>query len=218
SQGRRSQPAGRIVEIPRPTLSDNGSTAAAPAVRRSDVDAGRWPDVARLPSAGPGRTAAARYLTDRALNRLGLTPLSAGAHSSAAGPRLILHDPAAFHRRIGRHGLTGFGESYMAGEWDSDDLPGALTVLAEHVDELVPATLRRLRGLWVSARPAADRNTQAGARANVRHHYDLSNEFYALLLDESMAYSCAYWTRPEDPAYTLADAQRDKLELIFRKL
>lgn len=50
------------------------------------------------------------------------------------------------------------------------------------------------------------------------HHYDLSNDFYALFLDESMAYSCAYWARPDDPAYTLADAQRDKLELICRKL
>ncbi|MGW1931705.1 class I SAM-dependent methyltransferase, partial [Streptomyces sp. NPDC001919] len=55
-------------------------------------------------------------------------------------------------------------------------------------------------------------------RAAISHHYDLSNDFYALLLDESMAYSCAYWTRPDDPAYTLADAQRDKVELICRKL
>ncbi|MFB6693207.1 MULTISPECIES: class I SAM-dependent methyltransferase [Streptomyces] len=204
-----------MVEIPRPTLSDNGSTAAAPAVRRSDVDAGRWPDVARLPSAGPGRTAAARYLTDRALNRLGLTPLSAGAHSSAAGPRLILHDPAAFHRRIGRHGLTGFGESYMAGEWDSDDLPGALTVLAEHVDELVPATLRRLRGLWVSARPAADRNTQAGARANVRHHYDLSNDLFSAFLDPTLTYSSAVFTAFPARFESLASAQHRKIDRLL---
>ncbi|MFD3457341.1 class I SAM-dependent methyltransferase, partial [Streptomyces sp. NPDC058691] len=55
-------------------------------------------------------------------------------------------------------------------------------------------------------------------RAAISHHYDLSNEFYELLLDPSMAYSCAYWTRADDPAYGLADAQRDKLELICRKL
>ncbi|MFE3287125.1 class I SAM-dependent methyltransferase, partial [Streptomyces sp. NPDC059233] len=55
-------------------------------------------------------------------------------------------------------------------------------------------------------------------RAGISHHYDLSNDFYALLLDETMAYSCAYWTRRDDPAYTLADAQRDKLDLICRKL
>ncbi|KIF72662.1 cyclopropane-fatty-acyl-phospholipid synthase, partial [Streptomyces sp. AcH 505] len=54
-------------------------------------------------------------------------------------------------------------------------------------------------------------------RAAISHHYDLSNEFYALLLDETMAYSCGYWTSDE-PGYSAADAQRDKLELICRKL
>lgn len=54
-------------------------------------------------------------------------------------------------------------------------------------------------------------------RAAISHHYDLSNDFYALLLDPRMAYSCAYWTS-EDPSYGLADAQRDKLDLIAGKL
>ncbi|WP_313410419.1 cyclopropane-fatty-acyl-phospholipid synthase family protein, partial [Aeromicrobium sp.] len=54
-------------------------------------------------------------------------------------------------------------------------------------------------------------------RAAIRHHYDLSNEFYALILDPHMAYSCAYWTS-DDADYTLADAQRDKLDLVCRKL
>ncbi len=59
---------------------------------------------------------------------------------------------------------------------------------------------------------AADRD-----RAAIAHHYDLSNDFYALILDESMAYSCAYW--PSDtPGLTLADAQRAKLDLVCRKL
>jgi cyclopropane-fatty-acyl-phospholipid synthase len=51
----------------------------------------------------------------------------------------------------------------------------------------------------------------------ISHHYDLSNALYALLLDEHMAYSCGYWTS-DDPSYTVADAQRDKLDLICRKL
>ena len=54
-------------------------------------------------------------------------------------------------------------------------------------------------------------------RAVISHHYDLSNEFYALILDENMAYSSAYWTSTA-PGYTLADAQRDKLDLVCRKL
>ncbi|MGW4700551.1 class I SAM-dependent methyltransferase, partial [Streptomyces sp. NPDC004285] len=68
------------------------------------------------------------------------------------------------------------------------------------------------------ARLTGGLHSAARDRAAISHHYDLSNDFYALLLDASMAYSCAYWTRPDDPAYTLADAQRDKLELICRKL
>lgn len=55
-------------------------------------------------------------------------------------------------------------------------------------------------------------------RAAVTHHYDVGNAFYRLVLGESMVYSCAYWRRPEDPAYTLEDAQRDKLDLVCRKL
>ncbi|OEV06759.1 SAM-dependent methyltransferase, partial [Streptomyces nanshensis] len=68
------------------------------------------------------------------------------------------------------------------------------------------------------ARPAGRLHSRARDRAAVSHHYDFSNDFYALLLDQSMAYSCGYWRRPGDPSYTLADAQHDKLELVCRKL
>jgi cyclopropane-fatty-acyl-phospholipid synthase len=52
-------------------------------------------------------------------------------------------------------------------------------------------------------------------RAAIAHHYDLSNEFYSLILDPSMAYSSGYYSKPET---TLAEAQRAKLDLICRKL
>jgi cyclopropane-fatty-acyl-phospholipid synthase len=71
-----------------------------------------------------------------------------------------------------------------------------------------PASQARLRGAVHSL---------LRDRAAISHHYDLSNDFYALLLDEHMAYSCAYFTS-EEPGYTLADAQRDKLDLVCRKL
>jgi cyclopropane-fatty-acyl-phospholipid synthase len=54
-------------------------------------------------------------------------------------------------------------------------------------------------------------------REAIRHHYDLSNDFYSLLLGDTMAYSCAYWAS-DDPAYDLDQAQRDKLDLVCRKL
>src|SRR6185369_6833366 len=56
-------------------------------------------------------------------------------------------------------------------------------------------------------------------RDAISHHYDLSNDFYSLILDDHMAYSCAYFTQdPEDPTYTIEDAQRAKLDLVCRKL
>lgn len=62
------------------------------------------------------------------------------------------------------------------------------------------------------------RHSRLRDRAAVSHHYDVGNDFYAIVLGDSMVYSCAYWARPDDPAYTLDDAQRDKLDLVCRKL
>ncbi|GAA2266002.1 class I SAM-dependent methyltransferase [Streptomyces amakusaensis] len=215
-----------LTSEPRPQPADSpvgacprgpaGAPAAAvSAVRRADVDAERWPDVARLPSPGPVRTAVARHLVGRALDRLALTRPSPCADVTAAGPRLTLHDADAFYRRVGRDGLIGFGESYMAGEWGSDDLAGALTVLAGHVDELVPAPLRRLRDLWVTARPAGDRNTRDGARSNIRHHYDLSNDLFATFLDPTLTYSSAVFTAFPARFESLASAQHRKIDRLL---
>ena len=72
-----------------------------------------------------------------------------------------------------------------------------------------PEEVQRLRGL---------RHSRARDKAAISHHYDVGNDFYRLVLGPSLVYSCAYWTRPDDPAYGLDDAQRDKLELVCRKL
>ncbi|MEU5219851.1 cyclopropane-fatty-acyl-phospholipid synthase family protein [Streptomyces sp. NPDC020807] len=171
---------------------DAPADAPAPS---SAVDAERWPDVARLPRASAARTALARLVVERALARLPLRIRQNDHHdptrTESGPPTLTLRDPAAFYRRIGADGLIGFGESYMAGEWDSDDLAAVLTVLATHVDDLVPATLRRFRGLWAHRRPAGDRNTVEGARTNIHRHYDLSNDLFALFLDPTLTYSSA---------------------------
>jgi cyclopropane-fatty-acyl-phospholipid synthase len=72
-----------------------------------------------------------------------------------------------------------------------------------------PEEVRRLRGV---------RHSRSRDKAAISHHYDVGNDFYRLVLGPSMVYSCAYWTRPDDPTYGLDDAQRDKLELVCRKL
>jgi cyclopropane-fatty-acyl-phospholipid synthase len=61
------------------------------------------------------------------------------------------------------------------------------------------------------------RHSKRRDRQAVSQHYDVGNDFYRIVLGESMVYSCAYWTR-HDAGYGLADAQRDKLDLICRKL
>ncbi|MFF0433829.1 class I SAM-dependent methyltransferase [Streptomyces sp. NPDC004327] len=189
----------------------------------SPVDAERWPDVARLPRASAVRTAVARTLVDRALARLPIrSAVPRGDRSPAAPadtpvglPTLTLHEPQAFYRRIGADGLIGFGESYMAGEWDSDDLVGLLTVLARHVDDLAPAPLRRLRGAWVHGRPRDDRNSLEGARRNIHRHYDLSNELFALFLDPGLTYSSAVFDSLPASFADLTAAQHRKIDRLL---
>ncbi|WP_314614079.1 cyclopropane-fatty-acyl-phospholipid synthase family protein [Streptomyces stackebrandtii] len=200
--------------------------SAAPLVAASGhppVDPERWPDVARLARASGLRTAIARRVLARAFTRLPIRIGPGGPPGAVprpttgetGPPTLNLYDPAAFHRRVGADGLIGFGESYMAGEWDSDDLVGLLTVLAAHVDDLVPAPLRRLRGAWVRRRPARDRNTLEGARDNIHRHYDLSNDLFARFLDPSMTYSSAVFdTLPATPG-EFTSAQHRKIDRLL---
>jgi len=187
------------------------------------VDPRRWPDVAAVPG-GAVRAAAARALFTRAAGRLPLRVATPGGVTFGAGgeqaPVLTLHRPARFYRRVGAAGLIGFGESYMAGDWDCADLTGLLTVFAQHVDTLVPQPLQSLRRFYVRRQPAADDASEQQARGNIHRHYDLSNDLFALFLDETMTYSAALF--PEDPggapvaaAPLLADAQRRKIDRLL---
>jgi cyclopropane-fatty-acyl-phospholipid synthase len=116
-----------------------------------------------------------------------------------------------FFRRLGSDGLIGFGEAFMAGDWDADDPAAVLTPFAARMNTLVPAWMQRMRHCYVRHQPSSERNTKLGARANVRRHYDLSNALFASFLDETMTYSCARF----GPADSLADAQRRKMDTLL---
>ncbi|MFI1022055.1 class I SAM-dependent methyltransferase [Streptomyces olivaceus] len=192
------------------------ATTPVPSGRGTPVDAGRWPDVAAPPRASWARRATTAAVVRRALQRLPLRVRFAdGDTVGLGGPLVEVHDPDAFHGRIGAQGLIGFGESYMAGEWDAPDLVGALTVLAAHAADLVPAPLQRLRGLWHQRRPANRRNTPDGARDNISSHYDLSNDLFALFLDDTLSYSSAVF--PAFPARraSFAAAQQRKIDRLL---
>ncbi|MCY0960486.1 SAM-dependent methyltransferase [Streptomyces sp. H27-H5] len=171
------------------------------------------PVVPRLPRT---RAAVGRLLIRRALDRLPLqVRMGPGELLGRGGPAMAVYDPAAFERRITAEGLIGFGESYLAGEWDARDPVAVLTVMAGHVAGLVPAPLQRLRGLWAARHPDTDRNTPDGSRTNIRRHYDLSNELFAEFLDPTMTYSSAVFRAlPAGPGQ-LADAQRRKIDMLL---
>ncbi|ATL31535.1 SAM-dependent methyltransferase [Streptomyces formicae] len=180
------------------------------------IDADRWPDVAAVPRCSPVRQAIARAIVLRALRRLPLrVRLGDAEQFGVRGPLLVVRAPEAFWRRIAVGGLIGFGESYLAGEWEADDLVGVLGVLARHAATLVPAPLQRLRGLWAPRQPDAQRNTLTGARANVHRHYDLSNDLFALFLDETLSYSSAIFERPHGSWRELPAAQHRKIDRLL---
>ena len=145
-------------------------------------------------------------------------------------PTLTLLTPRALAHALRAPGELGLGRAYVAGMLEVDDMDAALRMVDEFepprlslgqqaslalaviracglvVPPPVPATELRLRG---------ERHTIGRDRRAVRHHYDVGNEFFALFLDSSMTYSCAYFA---GGAQTLEEAQEAKLELVCKKL
>jgi len=132
---------------------------------------------------------------------------------NGAPVRLEIHD-AAFFRRLATRGKLGLGESYTAGEWDADDLVAFFELLLRNAD--AAATRHpRLRRV-IELRPRLHRrNGFARARRNIAYHYDLGNELFEVMLDETMTYSCAFFERPE---MALAEAQRAKFQRLCDSL
>ncbi|MDZ7882217.1 MAG: class I SAM-dependent methyltransferase [Mycobacterium sp.] len=184
-------------------------------------DGTRWAQIAGAPrgpvSAAQGRIAGA--LLRRAVRQLPIRLQHPdGSVLGAADPTLptmTLHRPEALFRRVGRYGLIGFGESYMAGDWTSNDLPALLTEFASSVDVLIPPALQRLRPLAVVRHPRSMHNSPAQSRRNIADHYDLSNALFAEFLDETMTYSSALFGDSRPDWHGLADGQRAKIDRLL---
>ncbi len=179
---------------------------------------GTWPV---LPPARPGgpRSWVARTLITQMASRLPVVVELPGGSAFGGGgrgaPHMRLRDPAAFYARVGT-GTAGFAESYMAGDWDSDDLPALFAVLAEHLTDLVPGPLQAFRRAYIPRRPPEEDATVEGARQNIERHYDLSNEFFALFLDPTMTYSSALFDAADgDGGDTLERAQQRKVDRLL---
>jgi cyclopropane-fatty-acyl-phospholipid synthase len=158
----------------------------------------------------------------------------------AAAPTVVLRSPLALRRILWRPGELGLARAYISGDLDVEGdlteglrrakgaLPGrrpgwgparwagaatAAAIAASRLGALGPPPVPPACELRHSGRP----HSRARARAVVAGHYDLPVSFFRLILDPSMAYSCGYWAS-DDAEYGLADAQRDKLDLVCRKL
>jgi cyclopropane-fatty-acyl-phospholipid synthase len=170
----------------------------------------------RTPRPAAGRSAIAEQLLRRIARQTGIrVQFQDGSHLGPAdGPVLEVRDRSAFLTRLARDGKIGFGEAYMAGDWDSPQLVAVLERLARHVASLVPAPLQKLRRVYDARHPSAEDNDRRGSRRNIARHYDLSNELFAAFLDETMTYSAGLFAETAAPE-PLSDAQARKIERLL---
>lgn len=137
-------------------------------------------------------------------------------HGRAPAVRLTINSRDLFHR-VARRGTTGVGEAYVAGDWDAEDLPGAMRALLTRARDLTRHPVGRAGIAIRTRRPRrAVASTRERAAHEVRYHYDLGNDLYRLFLDdETLSYSAAVFAHP---GQALADAQRAKLRGILDAL
>jgi cyclopropane-fatty-acyl-phospholipid synthase len=146
------------------------------------------------------------------------------------GPTFAVRDRRAFAHILRAPGQLGIGRAYVSGMLEVDDLDAVMDVLQHWKPARIDrATQMRLaldaaRAMGPALppkppvselRPRGKRHSAARDARSVRHHYDVSNDFFALFLDASMTYSCANF---KQGATTLEQAQVDKRELICAKL
>ena len=196
-------------------------------------------------SVDPGLTEAATRIIQKLLGRLdGSVALrlwsdatqSFGKCVGQVAPSftLVLRDPTVLRDLVLKRGPIPLADAYFHGRLDVEgDLYAALG-LKQHFQNLT-LTGRERAGLLVDAlrlafmparkiapagyvpttRQFTHNHTLESDREAISHHYDVSNDFYKLFLDERMVYSCAYFHSPDD---TLETAQAQKLDHICRKL
>jgi len=150
--------------------------------------------------------------------------------SGDEGPTFFIRSPRAAAHVLRAPGQLGLGRAYVSGEIDVDDMDAVIELLDSWEPPALDGAAKRrlllgaLRAAGIQRlprRPDAElvlsgrrHSKERDARA-VRHHYDVSNDFFALFLDQSMTYSCAFFA---EGAETLEQAQEEKLDTVARKL
>jgi len=146
--------------------------------------------------------------------RRGHLTLTDGSQTTSWGDPLsppigIIVCDQRFYAAIAFGGSVGAGEAYADGWWTTDDLTGVVRLMLKNRDILDDL---ETGWAWLSQPArwlahALNANTRRGSKRNIGAHYDLSNDFFALFLDDSLTYSCGVFERP---GASLADAQAAK--------
>ena len=150
--------------------------------------------------------------------------------TNGGGPTFHVRSPEALAHALRAPGQLGLGRAYVSGTLEVDDLDDVLELLdgwePPPLDRRAQARLAlaaaRATGVRrpppvpaAELRPRGRRHSRERDARSVRHHYDVSNDFFKLFLGESLTYSCALFSRG---AKTLDEAQEAKLELVCTKL
>lgn len=122
-----------------------------------------------------------------------------------------------FYARIAMGGSIGAAESYMDGDWATDDLPSLCRILARNSATLdaMDKRLSDIQAPLLKAYHWFNKNSRSGSRRNIAAHYDLGNDFFQTFLDETMAYSSGYFESDTD---SLAQASINKFDRLCQKL
>jgi cyclopropane-fatty-acyl-phospholipid synthase len=150
--------------------------------------------------------------------------------TNGGGPALHVRSPAAIAHALRAPGQLGLGRAYVSGAIEVDDIDEAMAAILKYkAPPIDRATQLRLAVAAARAmgpvkpppvpetelRPRGRRHSVERDKRAVTHHYDVSNDFFALWLDTSMTYSCAFFSRDGS---SLEAAQTAKLDLICTKL
>ncbi|MBS1718012.1 MAG: class I SAM-dependent methyltransferase [Armatimonadetes bacterium] len=129
---------------------------------------------------------------------------------------VTVHDHRFYKALVFRGGI-GAAEAYERGWWDCDDLVSLGRILVRNIGR-ESIFERGLASIFCTAQWLSHRlrvNTRAISRRNIKEHYDLGNEFFALFLDQTMTYSSAIY---DGPSMTQEEASINKLRRIADKL
>ena len=135
--------------------------------------------------------------------------------------KLVLNNADLF-RRLTLYGDIGFAESYMDKDFECDDLTALIKIgimnsqaLETKSEDAKKFSLYNLFPMANKLKHSLRKNSKTRSQKNIQEHYDLSNDFFELFLDETMMYSSAVFENPDESLY---EAQKRKIDILAKKL